>query len=190
MNDRKLYGDNLTGLRFGRLVVKGWNKERQQWNCLCDCGKEHVVRNNDLKKGEIISCGCLKLEIEDKRRQEKIGKKYAYLKAIKLVPRLKVGNTHSAYLECKCKCGRITVIQIGKWGRTKSCGCYQAHRTRGEKSPHAHLTDTQAKLIRKLYKGECGYTQDLLAKMFQVKRTTIHEVVRNKSYKEADDDAK
>jgi len=28
------------------------------WKCLCDCGKERVVRSDRLKSGETKSCGC------------------------------------------------------------------------------------------------------------------------------------
>ena len=29
------------------------------WKCLCDCGKEHIVRGSNLTTGRTKSCGCL-----------------------------------------------------------------------------------------------------------------------------------
>lgn len=53
---------DLTGRRFGRLVVLG-RAERPghmvYWNCICDCGKAHIAAGSYLKNGKIKSCGCL-----------------------------------------------------------------------------------------------------------------------------------
>lgn len=55
---------DLSGQRFGRLVVKGYshsNKNgRAVWNCVCDCGKSLTVKGNALLSGNTQSCGCLK----------------------------------------------------------------------------------------------------------------------------------
>lgn len=57
---------DLTGQRFGRLVVKrhvGFNSSaRPVWECLCDCGNLHQVDRLSLKNGSSQSCGCLKAE--------------------------------------------------------------------------------------------------------------------------------
>lgn len=57
---------DLTGIRFGRLVVvsKIESSSRQkQWNCLCDCGKEKVFYATNLKSGKSQSCGCMRTEM-------------------------------------------------------------------------------------------------------------------------------
>lgn len=55
---------DLSGQRFGRLVVKGYshsNKNgRAVWNCVCDCGKSLTVKGNALLSGNTQSCGCLR----------------------------------------------------------------------------------------------------------------------------------
>lgn len=54
--------DNLTGRRFGQLVVVGLshtNRVGAYWNCICDCGASPVVRANSLRKAKTISCGCV-----------------------------------------------------------------------------------------------------------------------------------
>ena len=55
-----LLPENLAGQRFGRLIAVSYTKEfgRGRWLCLCDCGKSHHVRPDQLKTGEIKSCGC------------------------------------------------------------------------------------------------------------------------------------
>ena len=61
---RQLIND-LTGRRFGRLVVIGRddrNSRKTYYNCLCDCGNMKSVRSDSLIAGTIRSCGCLKKE--------------------------------------------------------------------------------------------------------------------------------
>jgi hypothetical protein len=53
---------DLSGERFGKLVALKsapngkWGKSR--WVCICDCGKEHNVSTDALRKGFTKSCGC------------------------------------------------------------------------------------------------------------------------------------
>lgn len=54
---------DLTGQRFGSLLVLGFShvdKTRStHWFCRCDCGKEIVLKGNNLRTGNTRSCGCL-----------------------------------------------------------------------------------------------------------------------------------
>ena len=57
---------NLAGRRFGRLTAierVASTKAQAQWRCVCDCGKETVVRSQDLRNGHTKSCGCYGLEV-------------------------------------------------------------------------------------------------------------------------------
>ena len=59
---------DLLGKRFGSLTVTEYagtvkqsensNKVRNLWKCVCDCGNEIVVRDNNLITGTTRSCGC------------------------------------------------------------------------------------------------------------------------------------
>lgn len=53
---------DLTGLRFGRLIVTGraenTREGRARWVCLCDCGKTSVKQGKLLLNGHCRSCGC------------------------------------------------------------------------------------------------------------------------------------
>lgn len=63
---------DLTGQRFGRLVVTGeamgiWYIKagryalERRWRCCCDCGEQVVVFQNGLASGDNTSCGCRRL---------------------------------------------------------------------------------------------------------------------------------
>jgi len=53
---------DLTGKRFGNLVVigrtKGRDKQRVYWRCKCDCGNETIVQGGHLRYKHTKSCGC------------------------------------------------------------------------------------------------------------------------------------
>lgn len=56
---------DLTGNRFGKLVVIQKSKERGnrgqiKWDCKCDCGNIHTVSGALLRRGATKSCGCLR----------------------------------------------------------------------------------------------------------------------------------
>ena len=52
---------DLTGKRFGRLVVQHISKSknyRTTWRCVCDCGNVKDVLQQNLLDGHVTSCGC------------------------------------------------------------------------------------------------------------------------------------
>lgn len=59
-------GIDLTGERFGRLVVLGpaYREDGSPagWKCRCDCGNVCVCPKGNLRAGYIRSCGCLQEE--------------------------------------------------------------------------------------------------------------------------------
>ena len=58
--------NDLTGQRFGRLVVIEATRERYGrniiWRCKCDCGNIAFVRGGSLLSGRTKSCGCFHKE--------------------------------------------------------------------------------------------------------------------------------
>ena len=62
---------NLTGQRFGRLVVikRATNSKsgKARWVCECDCGNDIVILSTNLVRGLTHSCGCLNREITSER---------------------------------------------------------------------------------------------------------------------------
>ena len=53
---------DLTGKRFGKLIVTGFHKRdkhgRARWYCVCDCGNGKEALGRSLNIGQTISCGC------------------------------------------------------------------------------------------------------------------------------------
>jgi hypothetical protein len=69
---------DLVGRRFGIWTVESRApSHRTSWICRCDCGTCAVVRDDSLKRGGSISCGCLTRTIppDGKRRHRKTGSK-------------------------------------------------------------------------------------------------------------------
>jgi hypothetical protein len=70
LSSGRMFGDampkyiDMTGQRFGRLVVlsKTEHEGRGQWLCRCDCGGTAVVFRTNLMKGTSTSCGCVRAE--------------------------------------------------------------------------------------------------------------------------------
>lgn len=53
---------NITGRRFGRLVVAmylGHVRGKPSWGCQCDCGHRCIVQSKLILRGITRSCGCL-----------------------------------------------------------------------------------------------------------------------------------
>lgn len=52
---------DLSGKKFGKLTVinLAYMRKYSFWNCLCECGKERIVRGSDLIIQNTKSCGCL-----------------------------------------------------------------------------------------------------------------------------------
>ena len=64
---------DLTGMRFGRLVVQEraesgvcCGKKTSRWVCICDCGEKIVTEAHSLRRGRTKSCGCLNREVQKK----------------------------------------------------------------------------------------------------------------------------
>lgn len=112
---------DLTGKRFGRLVVDGiYDRKSGQirWKCKCDCGnvipcfKNTLIRENGILK----SCGCTYLDY----LKEYIGQRKGALEVIgaKQVKR-------SGVLIVKCDCGKTKEMKLNyfKNSEVTSCGC-------------------------------------------------------------------
>lgn len=60
------HATDITGVRSGRLVAvecAGKNKHNVlMWRCVCDCGGESIRTSTAMRRGEAISCGCVRRE--------------------------------------------------------------------------------------------------------------------------------
>lgn len=109
--------NDLTGQRFGRLVVRelaGRDKKgRILWLCDCDCGGTKATTPSNLRTGNTTSCGCVKCK-------DHTGERHGHLTAIKMVGRSK----NQAQWLCKCDCGNERVVPAYdfKNGKIEYCG--------------------------------------------------------------------
>jgi len=125
---------DLTGLRFGRLVVTRLTDKRKGgrfvWECKCDCGNVIEAHSPSLLSGDRKSCGCLAkeacLRLEKNNTIDITGQRFGMLVAIRPTGKKKKGSTSSpAIWECRCDCGNIIEVQKKNLlrGSKKSCGC-------------------------------------------------------------------
>lgn len=58
---------DMTGQRFGRYTVLERNgvgaHGMAAWLCECDCGVRKTVVGNNLRQGNVVSCGCYQKEV-------------------------------------------------------------------------------------------------------------------------------
>ena len=127
---------DLTGMRFGRLLVLEEIKERSyspqglpqiKYKCLCDCGNIVEVYGSNLRKGNTKSCGCFNSEaISNRRLKDLTGQRFGLLTVIKRAPDyISPEGRHQTMWLCKCDCGREVAVNTNslKKSLTKSCGC-------------------------------------------------------------------
>ena len=125
---------DITGQKFGRLTALRVDDDNQnkhcgtKWICECDCGTIKSIRGYDLRKGKVLSCGCLRNE----KVREAIGNHLEGQRFGKLTVKYQVdsikessGMLRTAWL-CQCDCGNEVIVKTInlKSGDTQSCGCH------------------------------------------------------------------
>jgi hypothetical protein len=63
----------FTGDRFGRLVVveeADYRRGSRGYLCRCDCGQMTLVASQNLRSGQVRSCGCLRRKTTSQRNRE------------------------------------------------------------------------------------------------------------------------
>ena len=136
---------NLHGQKFGRLTALYRTKNLTDyghatyWLCKCDCGNYHVVRKTSLLNGSTQSCGCYNKDAVKQRSFVDItGQKFGQLTALCLAS--KTNQNGNRYWECRCDCGKTTIVQYSSLvqGRTISCGCYQREKAKKQNKKNIH----------------------------------------------------
>lgn len=130
---RKQKQIDLTGTTSGFLSYTGeagLGKGSRRIECLCACGRKHVVLANSYISGGTKSCGCLHQQVA-----RDLGRTYANAKDMtgQRFGRWTVverdGSTSLGYAKwkCRCDCGGEKTVH-GRYlrnGMSTSCGCYQ-----------------------------------------------------------------
>lgn len=147
---------DLTGLRFGHLVVvgeapvyvspKGYRK--RMWHCICDCGNACVIMGSHLISGHTKSCSCRQTsKLVPKKVRDLSGMRFGMLTVVKRMPNRQIGKNSRVNWQCICDCGKITNV-LGLLltnGRVKSCGCTQMSHS--ERIMHDYLQDIGVKYV-------------------------------------------
>lgn len=112
---------DLTGRRFGRLTAlrKVDGSRGSAWECRCDCGNTALKAAKHLLDGTAKSCGCITAE----RREDLTGRRFGRLTVLGRAE--KTSPRGGALWECRCDCGKTTLVRRYelKSGGTVSCGC-------------------------------------------------------------------
>ena len=93
---------DLTGQRFGKLVVVGRHHENLNgaaaWDCVCDCGSKAVVRGRALSSGATKTCGC-----SVRRYDQMVGERFGVVTVTQVSSRRRGKAALLCYI---CDCGR------------------------------------------------------------------------------------
>lgn len=130
---------DLTGKSFGKLKVieqaddyiSPSGQHKPQWNCICECGNEIIVRGNHLTENRVKSCGCYRVSFGKNKIHNLIGNRYGSLTVISR----DINGAKDAYWNCRCDCGNIVSVcgENLKRGKQISCGCAKAVDLTGQK---------------------------------------------------------
>ena len=130
--------ENLIGRTFNFLTViegpiRKDTTKKIFWKCKCQCGKEKIVRGDQLKAGTTKSCGCFKKQLFVERNIKRQTLDLTKMRFGKLVALEKTNERKNGRIiwKCKCDCGAIVFCDTHslQQGNTQSCGCL---RSKGE----------------------------------------------------------
>lgn len=179
--------EDLTGKRFGRLVVERKIprkiRGRVFWECKCDCGNVKTVESGNLKNGHTKSCGCLSKEMIEtvglNNLIDLVGNKYGRLTVVKDSGKRK--SSKNVIWECKCDCGNKTYVESGnlKNGNVRSCGCLFLDFIEMDCVEDTKLTSLTAKISKANKSGVKGVWWDSYRQKWKAKITfqrQVHEL--------------
>jgi hypothetical protein len=127
-------------------VAKGQNRRRRvHFLFKCDCGKEVIHSQNDIRRCRVRDCGCTLKQ----RNTYDLADRPLHLKWLdsQRFGRLTVlGYAGGARWLCKCVCGNNTTVagHALKSGKILSCGCLRRETTRERghnNTTHGEATD-------------------------------------------------
>lgn len=106
------------GDKYNKLVCDEFlGGTKNEWRCICECGKSRITTENSLIKGYAKSCGCLQRK---KQYPSLIGQRFNLL----LVIEKAFSKRGSQAYKCKCDCGNEVILETSDivGSNNKSCG--------------------------------------------------------------------
>lgn len=141
---------DLTGKKFGKLLVLGTSEERIRnvlsWGCVCDCGNTKTVAGPDLRMGDVQSCGCMRWQ---GTKKDVTGQKRGWLTALSSTGE-KCSNGDYKW-NFMCDCGNTRVMSLGAFGSKESLSCKACSKDRMSKLHKTHGFEKS----HKTYKSWC-----------------------------------
>ena len=125
---------DITGQRFGRLVVESMVRQEAGTRCFCrcDCGSTKVVYQGHLRNGSVVSCGptC------PTRIENLAGQKFGRWTVLNCARR--ATKREQSKWNCRCDCGTERTVNSYclRRGRSLSCGCYSVEVTNARSTKH------------------------------------------------------
>lgn len=159
-------GKDLTGCRFGRLVVQqkaGTGPHGYAlWRCRCDCGNSITCESRDLKNGSRQDCGCSGPRARIDLRGRRFGQ------ATALAPAQTRSADGDVVWNCQCDCGacfQASSRQLLR-GSVRDCGCMldQKKQWVGRRFGMLTVTDYGGKRDHRTFwrcRCDCGRTVDV-----------------------------
>lgn len=127
--------NDLTGQKFGDLVVLGFvkfnNQNRAIWTCCCNaCGKEKDIRADALTSGATETCGCRGKDLTNRRFGRLI-----------VIEQVESSKSKRRVWSCQCDCGNFIETASNNLlsGDTTSCGCLALSGDMRVKHGHSRL---------------------------------------------------
>jgi hypothetical protein len=114
----------FAGRTFGALTVvarlpntRGANgSARAWWSCSCVCGVVRPVRDESLRTGQALSCGCSR---HQRRIDNLTGRRFGTLSVEAVAD---VEGKESVWYSVRCDCGRTRVMASHLIRRAQTCG--------------------------------------------------------------------
>jgi hypothetical protein len=143
-------GTSLVGRKFGRLTAEKFEGNRR-WACRCECGKRIVTNGPALTRGMTQSCGCLRQELLEARRETearaRVGQTDGHLFCEAYLGRRDFYGAVRHYFRFKClPCGtKVERPWDSPSHAAKSCGCttpnggIQAYAKKARETKNAKL---------------------------------------------------
>ena len=133
---------SIKGKKFGMLTVISRaydHKGMRYWNCLCDCGNEAVIYQDDLFWGSAANCGCVR---HGKQLLDLTGQRFGRLTVLREVPPVlsSKGVPERTWM-CRCDCGREIVVRQKNLKNkvTRSCGCLRKEKSKKRSNQAGHV---------------------------------------------------
>ena len=143
------------GDKFNKLTVISYIVDRPHYVlCQCECGNYTEVYEYNLKSNQVKSCGCLRHQPSERRR-DLTNQKFGYLTALYL--NTKISKPNATYWHCICDCGQevdILLNNLVKEDRNPSCGC-QTKRSLGEEKIKEILQNNNIEFVREKTFDDC-----------------------------------